>query len=131
MRKTNGSRRPPSLRGRITCRITVRPRAAPPSTHGGEKNLEGSPQRGRVEAGHVAGAKLWPKFKTMRKIFPRRRGAQEATGRAIDYCKARSLHFLFEGTRLTPITPPAIARALRPFAVTRGGVAQLARAEES
>src|ERR1700730_2126616 len=42
MRRTNGSRRPPSLRGRVTCRATVRPRAAPPSTHGGEKNLEGN-----------------------------------------------------------------------------------------
>src|ERR1700730_5639585 len=41
MRRTNGSRRPPSLRGRATCRATVRPPAAPPSTHGGEKNLEG------------------------------------------------------------------------------------------
>src|SRR3984893_14346490 len=42
MRRTNGSRRPPSMRGRVTCRATVRPRAAPPSTHGGEKNLEGN-----------------------------------------------------------------------------------------
>ena len=35
------------------------------------------------------------------------------------------------GHLLTHITPPGISRALRPFAATRGGVAQQARAEES
>src|SRR5271165_6718780 len=51
--RINGSRRPPSSRGRRACRATARPRAAPPSTHGGERSPEAIvPQAGSRLGAH-------------------------------------------------------------------------------